>query len=283
MRTRALVTALLSGALVSGSLGACSAAPDEPPAPSTTKVATSEPRPPAPVNTGAELVGSWTLTDLADGGMTGTVRFSDRGYWDADYECGDFGGPFAAGGDVFYAMWTGGSMGCTDNIDPQPSLTWTTATVSVTPTENGWAFLDAKGATTATLTGHSPQETPTPADPRFLLPSYLDPITPLPATFDVRSMIGLWVPLVAAPGDSYLKLEETDWTSSDGCNGNGGRWADLGGGYIITTPLGPSHLVGCENVPVAEWFHFARTAGFDGDVLVLFDASGDELARFARG
>jgi hypothetical protein len=105
-------------------------------------------------------------------------------------------------------------------------------------------------------------------------------VTPLAPEFEVRPLEGRWTPVVPRPGEAYLEFDGIDWHASDGCNGNGGKWLDLGDGYLTTTPPGGSLLMGCNNVPVADMMQSVRTAGFDGDELVLFDAAGDELGRF---
>ncbi len=43
--------------------------------------------------------------------------------------------------------------------------------------------------------------------------------------------------------------------------------------------MGPSTLIGCDNVDVPSWFATARRAGFDVDVLVLYSSRGIEIAR----
>ncbi len=261
MRSLTSVPVLMIGiALLAG----CTTGPTPTPTPSIT----AEPRPAPPADTAAELTGTWTITDVADG-MSGSIILGNGG-WEATYECGPIQGTWIAAGDRFLATWSGGSMGCFDNIDPQPLLAWVASTTRLAQTDSGWTLLDATGTTTATLTnGIAASPAPTPTV-----------VTPLASTYTVAPLDGRWIPLVDDPGKSYLELDENEWTASDGCNGARGRWLDLGDGYLVTTPPGISTQIGCENIPVAEWVGQARTAGFDGDELVLFDAAGDELGRF---
>ena len=50
--------------------------------------------------------------------------------------------------------------------------------------------------------------------------------------------------------------------------------------FIATS--GPSTLIGCENVPIAERMTSARVLGFDGDVLVFVRRNGTAFERFDR-
>ncbi|MDH6181514.1 hypothetical protein M2152_001696 [Microbacteriaceae bacterium SG_E_30_P1] len=252
-------------ALLTAGLAACTSAV---PLSTPTPTPTFEPRAAAPVNTAAEIVGTWTLVDPSDG-MSATITLRDSGMWEGAYECGGINGEWASLGDAFLAMSWGGDMGCIDNIDPQPSLEWVEKTERIVASEDGWTLTDAAGAVTGSLTGGTLESEP-PQD---------EPIQPLPQGFTVGHVEGRWAPIVETPGDSYVEFGTGVWQSSDGCNGNGGRWVDLGGGYLLATPSSISTMIGCENVPVAEWVGAARTAGFDDEQLVLFDSRGVELGR----
>ncbi len=242
-------------------LAACTAAPATlPPTP------VFEPRVATPSDTGGQLAGTWTITDPHDG-MSASIVLNESGMWDAKYDCGEISGQWASLGGAFLATKWGGSMGCFDGIDPQPSLTWVEKAVRAVPSDTGWTLTDEAGNLAGSLTNGTVQS-PSSAV-----------IQPLPQGFTIGSAEGRWVPVVDKPGDSFVEFSTGAWHSSDGCNGNSGRWVDLGGGYVLATPSSISSQIGCENVPVAEWVGAARTAGFDGETLVLFDAAGEELGH----
>ncbi|MCU7728100.1 hypothetical protein ODJ79_30660 [Actinoplanes sp. KI2] len=109
------------------------------------------------------------------------------------------------------------------------------------------------------------------------LPASLTPATP-------AALLGQWRPVTApAPQpDAYVEFRNgTRWTGSDGCNGEGGRWAVGPAGSFVATN-GPSTAVGCNNVPVGGWLDSARRVGLDGTVLVLLDSAGNECGRLRR-
>lgn len=270
VRTTAIVPLILLGMLLAG----CSAPSDPAPSP----VPTEEPRPAPPAYTGVDLLGTWTLTDASDD-MSASITFWGDGRWEADYECGFVGGQWLAAETTFFAVKASWSMACSDNIDPQPALTWIDSATGLTRADGGWVILDSAGGATASLRDHAPLPSQSPDFPMHQDAPYLVDVVPLPTELEVRTLEGRWTPLVSKPGRSYLEFSGETWTASDGCNGAGGKWVDLGDGYVLATPSGGMTAMGCENVPVAYWVDAMRTAGFDGDELVLFDAAGDELGR----
>lgn len=255
---------LLPAPLTMAALTACTTPQ---PAPSSTP--TMQPRAAAPADTAAELVGTWTITDVNDGAVN-TLILSESGVWEVTHECGPVSGSWASLGDYFVATAWGGTTACTSGGDPRPTLPWVENTYRIARTESGWTLTDAAGSATASLTdgtqdGAPPQTT----------------VVPLAQGFGVGAIEGRWVPLVDIPGNSFVEFNGERWESSDGCNGNSGKWADLGDGYFLSTPSGPQTAIGCENIPVETWVSSARTAGFDEGTLVLFDADGTELGRLA--
>ncbi|WP_158228335.1 META domain-containing protein [Pseudonocardia sp. MH-G8] len=82
-----------------------------------------------------------------------------------------------------------------------------------------------------------------------------------------------------ADGRAFVTLAaDGRWTGSDGCNNTKGTWRSGPEGELTATS-GPSTMIGCENVPIASWLTDATRAGFDGDTLVLRDATGAETGR----
>jgi hypothetical protein len=72
------------------------------------------------------------------------------------------------------------------------------------------------------------------------------------------------------------------WHGSDGCNGQGGRWAANDHGAFLAIS-GAQTEIGCVHVDVGSSLITADRAGFDGPQLVLLDNSGRETGRFERG
>ena len=260
-------SAVVAIALSIGLLGSCTAPQPEPlPTP------TVQPRAAAPTDTGSDLVGTWTISDPT-AGTSSTLTLQEGGMWEAQHECGPITGSWASLGDYFVATAWGGTTACITGGDPRPTLPWVEKTHRIASSESGWTLTDDAGAVTGTLTdgrwdGPAPRSTS---------------VRPLPQGFTVGEITGRWVPMVTTPGESFVEFSGERWESSDGCNGNSGKWADLGDGYFLSTPPGPQTAIGCENVPVADWVSATRTAGFEGDILVLFDAAGTELGRLSPG
>lgn len=115
--------------------------------------------------------------------------------------------------------------------------------------------------------------------PAVPLPAGLQPVTP-------AALLGRWGPKPAPAADDgrrpYVEFRDAGrWTGSDGCNGLGGRWAAGPAGSFIAT-AGSSTLIGCDNVSVQVWMDGARRAGFDRNVLVLLDDTGNVVGRLYR-
>jgi hypothetical protein len=112
--------------------------------------------------------------------------------------------------------------------------------------------------------------------PAPALPQGLSPVS-------AQALAGRWIPQGAAElptaGNLWLDFEPGGkWSSDDGCNVTGGRWA-LGSAAQLIAVAGPSTLVGCRGIHSASWMVFGALAGLDGDTLVLIGWDGDELGR----
>jgi hypothetical protein len=240
------------------------------------------------------LIGSWLVT--ADGEEPGAVlRISgdDVSLW---RRCGQLEGGWRADrSGLFVADLYSGSGRCHPEVPYAPA--WLRAAAAFEPRGSGQRLLDAGGTVVARL---EPGGRPT-AGPD-LLASLADPPTvtaddrrafpdpaPVPAGLlpaDRASLVGRWLPQpaddVQRPEQPMLQLRaDGTWTSSDGCNGSGGRWTAGDGGRVLAT-VGGSTLVGCRNVDVAGNLYGAARAAFDGTVLVLVDANGAEAGRLAK-
>lgn len=93
-------------------------------------------------------------------------------------------------------------------------------------------------------------------------------------------LVGTWLPANGqADGRAFVTLKaDGRWNGSDGCNKTRGTWRSGADGEFAATS-GPSTKIGCENVPIATWLADATHAEFNGDVLVLRDATGAETGR----
>lgn len=250
------------------------------------------------------LIGAWNVE--ADGVPSGSkVRIGDPAEeeffgWDATMDLGScvVGLRMAAARPNLFA-WQYTSSSGTDCdrkvargfIDAPPALL--EASTFVATSDGGIILRDLKGVTVATLTPTSTLRTPAGVDPRGSeLPTAsaqgraaFDRVLVVsndlaPATRD--ALIGSWRPQRAKNDRARLTFEDDgSFRGSDGCNGVFGRWSmDGDTGAIVTTPPGAMTLIGCNNSGMPGTVHGARFAGFDGDVLVLVDAGGKELARF---
>jgi hypothetical protein len=91
---------------------------------------------------------------------------------------------------------------------------------------------------------------------------------------------GMWMLLdrqgIFAP-TLHFRADRT-YHLSDGCNGGAGRWVILDGAVLYTR--GGMTLEGCDNLNLLD--DTVRSAGMDGEQLVLVDQQGRELHRLVR-
>ncbi|MEU2610489.1 hypothetical protein ABZ570_02700 [Micromonospora sp. NPDC007271] len=248
------------------------------------------------------LIGSWKLAEV-DGGEDTVLRLAAdtsndlllfgpcavlMGSWRADAN-----GLFLA--DVPGRTAARDGRGC--RSDAQVADAWLRRAVAFRVEGDSPVLLDSQGMRVARLL---PGARPTPgpnllpalAEPpevtdevrRALAPAAALPgnLTPAPR----ETLLGRWVP---ADGrrwpwqkEPYVELrDDGEWRGSDGCNGQGGRWVAGPEGAFLAT-MGPSTLIGCDNVSVGSWLFAARRAGLDGKTLVLLDAQGKETGRLRR-
>lgn len=91
---------------------------------------------------------------------------------------------------------------------------------------------------------------------------------------DDGSPVGVWV-----NGDARLELgEDGSLSGTDGCNQLSSQWTEEGDtidfGEVAST------LMACEDVDT--WLNGLKTAKQDGDVLHVFDRSGEEIGTLQR-
>jgi len=96
-------------------------------------------------------------------------------------------------------------------------------------------------------------------------------------------IVGSWRPEKQNNPASFLRFDEPTgrWSSSDGCNGNGGVWGLAASGGSFLAVGGGQDLIGCNNDDTSS-IQGASYAGFDGEVLVFGDKDGKVVGRFIR-
>jgi hypothetical protein len=251
----------------------------------------------------SKLIGAWDVAaeDVPEGSK---VRIGDPAEeeffgWDATLDLGScvVGLRMAAARPNLFAWQYTSSQGddcgqvARGFVETPPALL-RASTFAAAP-DGGITLRDQAGVTLATLTPTGSMRTPDGTDPRgFEVPTAsvqgraeFDRVVEIPDDLVPAApadLIGSWRPQQARNAGARLKfVDDGTFRGSDGCNGVFGRWSmESDTGALVTTPPGFTTLIGCRNSGVPGAVHGARFAGFDGNVLVLTDASGTELARF---
>lgn len=240
-----------------------------------------------------ELYGVWAVTSAA--GPEGVIEFtSDRVSFAKDDCLG--AGSWALIRGVF-ASSTWAREGSCWGVD-RHGETWLSATTSVQQTDTGWNFLTETGDVSARLEPSS--EIVRQSDllvslrvPQTAAQSSVEPV-PLPDDFRAGPADGHWALGGLAPSQGTLVIEGTrvrvdvyrDPRGDTICTDWSGRWLELGGGGVLTTPAPPTWPDGdpeldamCPELQLSNAVQRTRIAGFDGSTLVLLDARGKELGR----
>ncbi|MDG4830511.1 META domain-containing protein [Solwaraspora sp. WMMD1047] len=275
--TAVLVSLLLAGCAGSADDGSATATPSDAPG-----AADAEP---------VALIGLWAVEEAAqeEAGAVLRVAPTELSLW---RDCGNLSGSWRADTGGLFVAAVYGASGC--ELAEEPTPAWLREATSFRTAGEDRLLLNVQGDVLARL---APGGKPEPAPD--ILPEQAEPpvvtdevrrafappaplpadLTPLPAP---EALLGRWVPATGptgAPDPAFVELTaDGSWRGSDGCNALGGRWVAASGGPLLATS-GASTLVGCDNVPIAQWLSEASQAGLDGDVLVLVDAKGTELGR----
>ena len=201
----------------------------------------------------------------------------------------------ASRGGRFIGEANGGDSDCFVGASPRPSPVWLDDAVGYRIDGEDRLLLDRNGQTVARLfpgahptagPNHAASYASPPVVTSRMRASFDEP-APVPAGLQPASAEQLmmrWLPTGPKRGNdkAYLEfLRSGRWTASDGCNGQGGKYALGADGELLTTS-GASTLIGCDGSPVGNWATEARRAALDGEVLVLLDASGREIGRCKR-
>jgi heat shock protein HslJ len=253
---------------------------------------TSRPGPGGPSDTDpVALLGLWAVSDTDERGVV-RLRLGAREFH-AVLGCGGFAGAWrtnAAG--LFLADVAVIEGRCTDIYGRERGAmpAWLGHATSFRVSGDEAFLLDANGAVLARLSPRSEADVApvAPDDPAAVaafraasampapLPAGLTPATS-------QTLVGQWLPLdpgPTRPQQPFLGVKaDGTWEGSDGCNGLAGRWVGGPDGLVLAT-IGLSTLMACDNDPTPAMFAEASRTGFDGEVLVLVDAAGAEMARF---
>jgi len=252
-----------------------------------------------------DLIGLWRLE--ASGEAPGTVLRigQDLSVW---RPCSVSWGAWAAdGAGYFVADLSSYSYGCAGPKPsqppkpavppPPPTPSWLTSAHAWRVDGAGRLLEDATGRVVAKLLpGGRPIPNPNAA-PELSAPPSMDaalaarlrPARPLPATLSpatASGVLGTWYPAsrpaAAAPTRPFITLSpDGNWTGSDGCNATGGRWTLEPDGAFLATGRG-STLMLCAGEVAVPRMDLVRRLAFSGRTLVLVDADGADVARFAR-
>lgn len=241
----------------------------------------------------ADLIGSWTLAEPTEQGDS-VIRLAlhDVRVW---RDCGTISGFWRANWYGQFVAYIAGYRGdCGSGTPSTPD--WLHRATSFAVEGDARLLLDAQGEVTARLLpGAEPTPGPNLAPSQSERPVVTDeirralaPAAPLPPEVEpvgADALTGRWVPTDdtgGRPETPHVELAaDGGWQGSDGCNGYQGRWIAGPEGALLAV-TGPTTLIGCDNVPVGGWLAGASRAGLDRDVLVLLDASGEELGRLRR-
>jgi hypothetical protein len=245
------------------------------------------------------LVGAWTVTE-ADANTGEVLRLAPprAGGLRLFGSCGMLLGDWRADANGLFLADINGRSAAERTVCPSDSLAeppWLVGAGAFRMEDGRAVLTDSRGRRLAVLL---PDATISPGPdiyPPFTQPPVVDaetrrafaPAAPVPATLTPAgrdALLGRWRPLEPRRvyGTPFVELRaDGTWSGSDGCNGQGGRWAAGPGGALLATS-GPSTLIGCTNVAIAQWLAAASRAGLDGDVLVLLDVQGVETGRLRR-
>lgn len=264
------------------------APPSAPPAASPTAAPAPSPEPRDPL----ALVGRWHVDGPGIAAGTALVLGEELHVF---LRCGVLDGTWEADGPqgLFVAMTYGGDSACYPaGQDPSPD--WLDDARSFAVEGEQRTLRDAAGTVLVRLRpGARPTVGPNRSDQAAAEPQLTPRLrerlaepAPLPPGAEPISAAQLqrrWVPVdVANPKVELVFAADGRYSGSDGCNGEGGRYA-LGRQGRLVGIGGPSTAIGCDGAPVGSWVDRAgRAALVDGE-LVLYDADAQVLGRLRPG
>jgi len=265
------------------------AGPGGSPSTSAERSVGGSPSAPAGLNA-VRLIGLWSVD--APGVDDGVVLRLDPNELLVFGTCGVLFGQWQANvrGD-FLASTDSSSGSCTPDVTTPP---WLAAATGFGFDGAAAMLVDETDTPTARLQPGAVPSVPPNLDPSYADPSVVtdedrrrfaaDPSLPAGLTPAVTErLIGRWLPVGAPTSTAFVSFADNrSWTGSDGCNGIGGRWLIGSAGALLATS-GPQTLIGCLNIAIADWLFAAALAGFDGEIMVLVGADGNETGRLQAG
>jgi heat shock protein HslJ len=247
---------------------------------------TSRPGPGGPSDTDpVALLGEWAVAGTEETGEV-RLRFGTREFH-AALACGGlFGGWKANAAGQLLADISGTEGDCEAVMDgPGAKPAWLLRAARFRFEGGEAVLLDGQGNILARLSPR-PVSDDLPVGPDDSAAVAAFRAAPLPAGLTPatsQTLVGQWLPLdpgPTRPQQPFLGVKaDGTWEGSDGCNGLAGRWVGGPDGLVLAT-IGLSTLMACDNDPTPAMFAEASRTGFDGEVLVLVDAAGAEMARF---
>lgn len=242
-----------------------------------------DPADPAPAPDATGLTGVWRVSGIS--GDVDTWLILGGRSLELWRECGQVSGEWVARDGAFLAGTSGWSGACPGD-DDLPTVAWLQTASAYERDGAEWLLRRDDGTEVARLTPD--------ADPRPRVRGILPPgdetallrVAAPETSVELASgddLVGRWVPIGTFATVPELRVvADGTWSASDGCNGMQGRWASPGPGVLLSTG-GPMTLIGCDGSSEPMAFGEARTVGFDGDALLLFDHTGAQVARLIPG
>jgi hypothetical protein len=242
----------------------------------------------------SDLVGVWRVTGEPGESGDSWLRFDAHAVtvW---RDCGIVEGSWRANGELFVAdTYLTYGEGCL--VPDAIAVDWLNRVRGYTTTDHGIELADANGAAVTTLVDDgsrppsNPYNTATVGDPELTAEtvSELEPGLPLPAGVNpATDIVGRWIAADAtstAPEEPYVEFHaDGSYTTTEGCNLTGGRWA-LGHDADFLATVGISTDMACDMIDIPAWVGSASSIGAEhresGEtVLTLYGAGGDPLGH----
>jgi hypothetical protein len=246
----------------------------------------------------ADLVGLWRVTGEPGESGDSWMRFDTRSVtvW---RDCGVVEGSWRANDELLVAdTYLTYGEGCL--VPDAIAVDWLRSVQGYTTTHRGIDLLDTTGDTVTTLIDDDSRP---PAnlyntadmgdlDPTAEMVSELASGAPLPAGADpATGIVGRWIAAdetSTASDEPYVEFHaDGSYTTTEGCNRTGGRWA-LGDDADFLATVGVTTDVACDMIEIPAWVGSTASIGAehgetDAIVLTLYDKDAHPLGRLVSG